>query len=168
MSLNCPPLEGKGRKSRTLDAIEQCAALGDVIYRGFSGEALKYIAERDRIEAQLRSQLHQHGFVIDTAVLDVVCPLDSLQDGHAFGSGSQDGGDGRFGIEHDTVLPQESLAVILSIGLAAQFGDAHVVLQNELAQGWSHRLTIGTRHHAPSVKLDVPAITLSGGLEERR
>jgi len=31
MSLNCPPLEGKGRKSRTLDAIEQCAALGDVI-----------------------------------------------------------------------------------------------------------------------------------------
>ena len=134
MSLNCPPLEGKGRKSRTLDAIEQCAALGDVIYRGFSGEALKYIAERDRIEAQLRSQLHQHGFVIDTAVLDVVCPLDSLQDGHALGSGSQDGGDGRFGIEHDTVLPQESLAVILSIGLAAQFGDAHVVLQNELAQ----------------------------------
>ncbi|KAG1363026.1 hypothetical protein G6F61_013958 [Rhizopus arrhizus] len=62
--------------------------------------------------------------------------------------GGQDGGGGRFGIEHGARVTQQAVDVILAEGLAGQAGDAFVVRHHVAAQRVGDGLAVAAGHHA--------------------
>jgi len=64
----------------------------------------------------------------------------------------QDGGDGRFGIEHRVVVAQQAVEIGLPERLAGHGGDAAVMGHDVVAQPVGHGLAIAAGHHAAAVR----------------
>ncbi|KAG1445224.1 hypothetical protein G6F57_017627 [Rhizopus arrhizus] len=81
----------------------------------------------------------------------VLQALEQVQPAAGQRVGGQDGGGGRFGIEHGARVTQQAVEVILAEGLAGQAGDAFVVRHHVAAQRVGDGLAVAAGHHAAAV-----------------
>ena len=81
--------------------------------------------------------------------------------------GGQDGGGGRFGVEHGAAVAQQAIEIIGAERLAAQARDALVMRHDVAPQRVGDGLAVAAGHHAAAVEGDGQAGHGAGGFHQR-